>query len=502
MKIMTTAWSTNMSIDLLALIKQHVSSIVLDGDTQHLTEKNSAISQFIPFLLNIFRSKPEFIDAFQKQLNPRISDIFSANPTLKDQFLQHLGGGAAPASEIEQTLNHSIAPTIGVLENEAGSSDPVAITHLLDNHADSILAALPQWAVPLLAGLGINTAAGRTLHQAPAVEPTPVIVEEKRSNWLLPIIALLILLGLIAFWFKSCTNKEEPTTSATTVAQPAASQPAHLQFSTGTDGQLTNCQIQTGDSNYLEILQQQVKQIFNFNTGCGASSDASYHTQFIDQDTIPTVLQKLKGVPNTTLTWTENQLSILSQNPADAQSLANQIKPLAKNMTVLVQEGVSEQTAVDNSITDAQKALASINPEQVRALDVATALNLQIINFATGSSDIPDVNKSILDQAAALMQRATEVHLTVQGHTDAVGNAEANKALSQERAQAVVDYLVSKGVDPAQLQAVGYGQEKPVAENSTKEGQFKNRRIEFEVLNTENGKVRDVTNEGVTEKAN
>ncbi len=90
-------------------------------------------------------------------------------------------------------------------------------------------------------------------------------------------------------------------------------------------------------------------------------------------------------MPNTTLTWTENQLSILSQNPADAQSLANQIKPLAKNMTVLVQEGVSEQTAVDNSITDAQKALASINPEQVRALDVATALNLQIINFATGS---------------------------------------------------------------------------------------------------------------------
>ncbi len=51
-------------------------------------------------------------------------------------------------------------------------------------------------------------------------------------------------------------------------------------------------------------------------------------------------------------------------------------------------------------------ALAEINPEQVRALDVATALNLQIINFDTASSTIPDVNKSILDQAAALMQKA------------------------------------------------------------------------------------------------
>lgn len=498
MKIMRRAWSISMNIDLIELIKQHVSSIVLDGDTENLFEKNSAISQFIPVLLNLFRSKPQLIETFQKQLNPRLSDIFVSNPSLKDQFLQHVGG-AAPASQIEHTLNQSIAPTLGILENEAGSSDPQAITHLLDNHADSILAAVPQWALPLLAGLGINTAVGKTLHQAPVIEPEPIIVEEKKSNWLLPLIALLVLLGLITFLYKACSNKEEPATSSTTVAQPAASQPARLQFTTGVDGALTNCQIQTGDANYMDILQQQVKQIFNFATGCGAVSNASFHTQFIDQDTIPTVLQKLKGVPNTTLTWTENQLSILSQNPADAKNLASQIAPLAKNMTVLVQEGVDESSAVDNSITDAQKALASINPDQIRALDVATALNLQIINFATGSSEIPEVNKSILDQAAALMQRASQVHLTVQGHTDAVGDAAANKKLSQERAQSVVDYLVSKGVDPAQLQAVGYGQEKPVADNSTKEGQFKNRRIEFEVLNTENGKVRDVSSEGVTE---
>lgn len=75
-----------------------------------------------------------------------------------------------------------------------------------------------------------------------------------------------------------------------------------------------------------------------------------------------------------------------------------------------------------------------------------------------------------------------------------------NKALSQKRAQAVVDYLVKQGVDPAQLQAVGYGSQQPVADNATPEGQFKNRRIEFEVLNTETGIVRAVDNEGVVEK--
>ena len=136
-----------MSIDLVELVKRQVSTIALSGDTEHLFEKNAAINQFIPFLLNIFRSKPELIDSFQKQLNPRLSDIFTANPSLIEQFLQHLSGGA-PTSQIEHALNQSIAPTLGVLENEAGSSDPAAISYLLNLHAARILAAVPEWALP------------------------------------------------------------------------------------------------------------------------------------------------------------------------------------------------------------------------------------------------------------------------------------------------------------------------------------------------------------------
>ena len=87
------------------------------------------------------------------------------------------------------------------------------------------------------------------------------------------------------------------------------------------------------------------------------------------------------------------------------------------------------------------------------------------------------------------------------GHTDATGDAAVNKTLSQNRAQAVVDYLIFKGVDPVQLRAIGYGQEKPIADNQTDEGKFKNRRIEFEVLNTDSGVVREVDDRGV-EKVN
>jgi outer membrane protein OmpA-like peptidoglycan-associated protein len=176
-------------------------------------------------------------------------------------------------------------------------------------------------------------------------------------------------------------------------------------------------------------------------------------------------------------------------------------------MTVLTPVGmqsasavVDPNTAISTGNSNAEQALAEINPDQIRALDIATALNMQIINFATASAEIPDANKSILDQAAALIKRAPQVHLTVKGHTDAVGSAEKNKALSQKRAQAIVDYLVKQGVDPAQLQAMGYGSQQPVADNATPEGQFKNRRIEFEVLNTETGVVREVDEQGVNKQ--
>ena len=78
-----------------------------------------------------------------------------------------------------------------------------------------------------------------------------------------------------------------------------------------------------------------------------------------------------------------------------------------------------------------------------------------------------------------------------------MGHADYNKQLSQKRAQSVLDYLVAKGVSQAQLHAEGFGQDQPVADNQTPEGQFKNRRIAFEVLNTATGTTREVGQEGV-----
>jgi outer membrane protein OmpA-like peptidoglycan-associated protein len=76
--------------------------------------------------------------------------------------------------------------------------------------------------------------------------------------------------------------------------------------------------------------------------------------------------------------------------------------------------------------------------------------------------------------------------LEVEGHTDSQGDDLYNLELSQRRAQAVVDYLVAKGVPRAQLQAQGFGETKPIADNRTKEGRAQNRRVVFTIVGASN----------------
>ena len=87
-----------------------------------------------------------------------------------------------------------------------------------------------------------------------------------------------------------------------------------------------------------------------------------------------------------------------------------------------------------------------------------------------------------IDHMAGVMKEHSDLKLTIEGHTDNVGNAAYNKKLSQKRAEAVKNYMVKKGgIDAGRLNAVGYGQEKPVASNKTKAGRAKNRRVEAAV---------------------
>ncbi len=74
---------------------------------------------------------------------------------------------------------------------------------------------------------------------------------------------------------------------------------------------------------------------------------------------------------------------------------------------------------------------------------------------------------------------SANIKISIEGHTDNVGNATSNKKLSDDRAKSVMNVLIAKGIDKSRLSAIGWGQEKPVADNRTDEGKAKNRRVEI-----------------------
>jgi len=109
---------------------------------------------------------------------------------------------------------------------------------------------------------------------------------------------------------------------------------------------------------------------------------------------------------------------------------------------------------------------------------------LKGINFAFNSAELTPESKKILDENrdVARLKGEPDIRVEIAGHTDSIGSDAYNQQLSERRAKAVVDYLVSKGVDPKRLKAVGYGKKQPVATNATEAGRAQNRRVELQVF--------------------
>ena len=118
-------------------------------------------------------------------------------------------------------------------------------------------------------------------------------------------------------------------------------------------------------------------------------------------------------------------------------------------------------------------------PEIKREVRQLLQKAMQGIEFETGKATIKKKSYPLLDKIAETFIENANYIIEVQGHTDNTGKDEVNKKLSQTRANAVMDYLVKKGVEAERMTAVGYGPDKPIADNKTKEGRQKNRRVEF-----------------------
>lgn len=110
---------------------------------------------------------------------------------------------------------------------------------------------------------------------------------------------------------------------------------------------------------------------------------------------------------------------------------------------------------------------------------------LRNVFFETGSFDLSPTSRAELNKLVSFLNKNYRMRIELGGHTDNVGKADANKTLSQKRADAVRTFLIEKGIPEERLTTKGYGTEKPLASNDSEEGRAQNRRTEFTVLSNE-----------------
>lgn len=144
-------------------------------------------------------------------------------------------------------------------------------------------------------------------------------------------------------------------------------------------------------------------------------------------------------------------------------------------------DGVNDE---EDKCPDRQGPVANQGCPEI-AKEVIEKINFAAKNifFASGSSKLLARSNKSLDQVVTLMKADETLKLAIDGHTDNTGSADKNQLLSEARANSVRDYLMSKGVAENRTTATGYGQDKPVEENSTAAGRAKNRRVEITVSN-------------------
>lgn len=137
------------------------------------------------------------------------------------------------------------------------------------------------------------------------------------------------------------------------------------------------------------------------------------------------------------------------------------------------------------TVLAAARVAALPPPPQVAPAECQSALAAvqtgEKILFDTGKATLDEESTRLLDQLVATSLMCVEARITVEGHTDSQGDAEANQALSEARAKAVVDYLVAGGIAAGRLTAIGLGATRPVGDNDSDDGRQRNRRIEFRV---------------------
>jgi outer membrane protein OmpA-like peptidoglycan-associated protein len=173
-------------------------------------------------------------------------------------------------------------------------------------------------------------------------------------------------------------------------------------------------------------------------------------------------------------------VDVANKGESFGQALANQKTTTTTTITTSAQ---SSQLSDDISLDEQYKAAKEqfeLSEADVLKDNGRVILRLRGLNFKKGKSQISPSSYPLMTKVQTVIKSFGDAIVDVEGHTDSTGSKEINIRLSEERADAVRDYLLESGaVDPADITAAGFGDEQPINTNRTKEGRMQNRRVDI-----------------------
>lgn len=487
-------------MDILQHLIRTVTPAVLTGNES--ASQPQLLSQFYAILIAKLADEPSHNNVSHINLDEESKTFFYQlwdTPEQANQIISSL----ADHNKVNQDKARELIVTAAPLAYKELQqvSDESSLPLFLQGHLFDIKKYIPVWALALLpAGLFATQASAHTAQPATTAQP-----EETKNGFLkalLPIIGLIIFSGLIWALLRGCQDTTTPMAkpvnetasvpvveTITTEEVVVNAEPAELSVSLDDTGNnLYAVSGNVGTQSFADQLKQTVNSVFssvangiNPNNVYQFTVNDDFATQMPAFDQLSEILSLMRGVPSASIHIVGDTIYV---NAADTQArdkLIADLKALLPNFTIEAEPELNVNDAIDKSIEASEAALAKLQTTP-NVDDLARALNLQIINFAVDKAIIPEKNQEVLNKAAAVIKQMPEARLKIIGHTDATASDAYNQKLSERRATAVKDYLVSQGVDANRLITEGMGSKQPVADNATEQGRFRNRRIEFAII--------------------
>ncbi len=417
---------------------------------------------FVKEVLNLVTRSPGGVEGFLTKLKS------AGLGTEVTSWLRGAGPRSLSPQRVEAVLG---AQTIG------GIADRVGIP---TEQASATIGQILPYAIGVLAtnGHSIPESAGATRANNLLAMP-----DHQKHLWRWGALLLLCIgLGALVWQFFTPRRLDEatlPTAPTGSLPTPAMAQPRLLIT---TENGIVTYSGTVGDNATRAAILEALRSTFGEDKVRGAIGLASNVAPAPWVGHLGAGLEKLRANGVSAL-FEGNKVSVGGLATDEAQAdLARTLPPaLGTAITVgRLSERMTEMAA--NANQQAMAALSALKPNYT-AKDLTGAFNNAVINFGNNSAELPAVSSALLHSTALMLKSLPAgTVIEIAGYTDSTGDAAANLAMSQQRADAVRNRLVTEGVDPGMLVAKGYGSADPVAANDTIDGRLRNRRIAFRVI--------------------